>query len=121
MVAGVRSRYSRQVARRVIDGPSRSDLHRFVRKRVRRKSTLFTDEQKGYSGLRQHYRRGIVNHGARQYVDGNVHTNWIESFWAPLKRAHKGTYHQMSPKHMHRYVTEFAGRHNMRTWTLRIG
>ena len=31
-----------------------------------------------------------------------------------LKRAYQGTYHKMSPKHLDRYVTEFAGRHNLR-------
>ena len=31
-----------------------------------------------------------------------------------LKRAHKGTFHKMSPKHLHRYVDEFAGKHNIR-------
>lgn len=42
------------------------------------------------------------------------HTNGIESFWAMLKRGHKGTYHNMSAKHLHRYVDEFQGRHNHR-------
>ena len=31
-----------------------------------------------------------------------------------IKRGHAGTYHKMSPKHMSRYVSEFAGRHNVR-------
>ena len=31
-----------------------------------------------------------------------------------LKRAHKGTFHKLSPKHLQRYVTEFAGKHNVR-------
>ncbi len=31
-----------------------------------------------------------------------------------LKRAHKGTFHRLSPKHLQRYVDEFAGRHNQR-------
>lgn len=31
-----------------------------------------------------------------------------------LKRGYTGTYHHISPKHLHRYVDEFAGRHNMR-------
>lgn len=31
-----------------------------------------------------------------------------------LKRAHKGTFHKISPKHMDRYVTEFSRRHNIR-------
>ena len=43
-----------------------------------------------------------------------AHTNGIESFWAMLKRAHSGTFHKMSPKHLQRYVNEFAGKHNIR-------
>ena len=31
-----------------------------------------------------------------------------------LKRAHKGTFHKISPKHLQRYVSEFAGKHNVR-------
>ena len=31
-----------------------------------------------------------------------------------LKRAHKGTFHNLSARHLGRYVGEFAGRHNMR-------
>ena len=43
-----------------------------------------------------------------------AHTQGIESFWALLKRGYRGTYHHMSEKHLDRYVTEFAGRHNDR-------
>ena len=43
-----------------------------------------------------------------------AHINGIESFWSMLKRAHKGTFHKLSPKHLQRYVTEFAGKHNWR-------
>ena len=43
-----------------------------------------------------------------------AHTNGMESHWAMLKRGYIGIYHQMSPKHLHRYVTEFDGRHNAR-------
>ena len=43
-----------------------------------------------------------------------AHTNGIESFWALLKRGYHGTFHHISPKHLHRYVNEFATRHNMR-------
>ena len=43
-----------------------------------------------------------------------AHTNGMESFWAMLKRAHTGTFHKMSPKHLNRYVNEFAGKHDVR-------
>ena len=43
-----------------------------------------------------------------------AHTNGMESFWSMLKRAHAGTFHKMSPKHLDRYVQEFAGKHNIR-------
>ena len=43
-----------------------------------------------------------------------AHLNGIESFWAVLKRAHKGVYHKFSVKHLQRYVTDFAERHNVR-------
>ena len=36
------------------------------------------------------------------------------TLWAVLKRAHKGVFHNLSPKHLHRYVTEFEGKHNVR-------
>ncbi len=55
-----------------------------------------------------------ANHSVGEYVDGMAHINGIESFWNMLKRAHKGTFHKISPKHLDRYVHEFAGKHNIR-------
>ena len=55
-----------------------------------------------------------VKHSMKEYVRGMVHTNGIESFWSMLKRAYIGTYHKLSPKHMNRYVQEFAGKNNIR-------
>ena len=49
-----------------------------------------------------------------EYVRNEVHTNGIESFWSMLKRAHKGTYHKMSAKHLQRCVNEFSGRQRVR-------
>lgn len=49
-----------------------------------------------------------------EYVNGQAHTNGIESFWALLKRGYHGPYHKMSEKHLGRYINEFAGRRNVR-------
>ena len=43
-----------------------------------------------------------------------AHTNGMESFWSLLKRGYHGVYHHMSPKHLQRYVDEFAGRFSIR-------
>ena len=47
-------------------------------------------------------------------MNGQAHTNGVESFWAMLKRAYHGVYHHVSEKHLPRYVQQFAGKHNIR-------
>jgi len=56
-----------------------------------------------------------VRHSISEYERDQTHTHGIESFWAMLKRGYHGTYHKMSRKHLHRYVGEFSGRHNIRS------
>ena len=89
-------------------------LQVFVESNVEQGSVVYTDTHSGYRGLSYNYEHETVNHSVGEYVRGQVHTNGIESFWATLKRGYKGTYHHMSPKHLSRYITEFAGRHNVR-------
>ncbi|MCY4093181.1 MAG: IS1595 family transposase [Caldilineaceae bacterium] len=86
----------------------------FVRTTVKKGETVYTDENSGYNDLHFRYKHEVVNHGAREYVREQVHTNSIESFWALLRRGYYGVYHYMSPKHLHRYVNEFSGRQNAR-------
>lgn len=73
---------------------------------------VYTDDHRSYQGIP--FKHQTVVHSVSQYVDGQAHTNGIERFWATLKRGYHGTYHHMSPKHLNRYVGEFAGRHNAR-------
>ena len=76
-------------------------------------STVYTDSYGGYSELPIFgYTHESVNHSVGEYVRGMATTNGIESFWALLKRGYVGTFHIMSWKHLHRYVNEFASRHN---------
>ena len=72
---------------------------------------LYTDESPAYKGMPNHE---AVTHSTGEYVRGMAHTNGMESFWSMLKRAYTGTFHKLSPKHLDRYVQEFAGRHNIR-------
>jgi transposase-like protein len=72
---------------------------------------ICTDELASYRGMAE-YQHHVVNHSAKQYVDGMAHTNGIESVWAVLKRGFYGTYHFFSQKHLQRYVDEFSCRLN---------
>ena len=79
-------------------------------------ATLYTDDATAYKGSGREHE--TVKHSAAEYVryleNEKVHTNGVESFWSMLKRAHKDIYHRLSAKHLQRYVSEFAGRQNIR-------
>ncbi|MCY4619659.1 MAG: IS1595 family transposase [Chloroflexi bacterium] len=111
-VVGVKDRETGKVAAQVVPGTDAASLVPFVTDRTETDALVYTDEHKGYLPLPR--RREVVAHSVGEYVNGQAHTNGIESFWSMLKRGYVGTYHHMSPQHLDRYVTEFAGRHNQR-------
>ncbi|MDE0507185.1 MAG: IS1595 family transposase [Gammaproteobacteria bacterium] len=94
-------------------------LRAFVRERVKTEaSQLITDEYKGYLGMGKLLPHSVIKH-QEWYVDGDVHTNTIEGFWAMLKRGMFGQYHSVSGRRLQRYVDEFCFRYNRRqtdTW-----
>ena len=110
-VVGMKDRDTNAVTAHMVAGTDRPTLQGFITEHAAPDAPIYTDEHAGYRGLRNH---AAVHHSAKEYVDGEVHTNGIESFWALLKRGYIGTYHKMSVKHLDRYVQEFAGRHNQR-------
>ena len=81
---------------------------------VNKGSTLYSNDHKVYDGIDLFYKHETVKHSVSEYVKEQAHTNGIESFWALMKRGYDGTHHKVSLKHfLHRYVVEFAGRHNV--------
>ena len=62
------------------------------------------------AGIKQ--RHLVVNHSAKEYVNGMASTNGIESVWAVVKRGFNGIYHNWSSKHNQRYINEFTFRFN---------
>ena len=112
-VVGIKERGSKQVSAQVIDDTRRTTLHGFIEDHTEACTSVMTDDFISYRQL-DGYKHQFVRHSAGEYVADDVHVNGIESFWSMLKRAHKGTYHKMSRKHLDRYVSEFVGRHNIR-------
>ena len=111
IVVGMKDRKTKKVQAGIVESTNRATLSGFVERRTKPGAEVYTDDHSGYMSIPNHQ---IVRHSVGQYVDDQVHTNGIESFWASLKRGYVGTYHHMSVKHLHRYVNEFAGRHNVR-------
>ena len=111
-VVGAKQRHGGIQARPVASTGAQA-LGGFVSAAVEAGATVYTDANGAYGRLHA-FTHDTVRHSAGEYVRGAVHTNSIESFWSLLKRGYYGTYHRMSDKHLHRYVNEFAGRHNIR-------
>ena len=89
-------------------------MRAFVRERVDTSNTaLITDEYKGYLGMSKVMPHAVIKH-QDWYVNGSIHTNTIEGFWALLKRGMFGQFHSVSRRRLQRYVDEFCYRYNLR-------
>ena len=115
LVVGARQRGG---ALRMDTGPNRSrkTLHQFIRENISDDAeAIYTDEWASYKGIAdENTRHETVNHKAKEWVRGDVHTNTIESAWGLFKRAVVGSFHQISPKHLDLYLDEFEFRFNNR-------
>ena len=111
-VVGAKDRKTNKIKAAVVKVTDAKTLQGFVIATALAGATVYTDDAAAYRGMP--FDHASVRHSVGEYVDGMAHTNGIESFWSMLKRAHKGVYHQISPKHLQRYVDEFSGRHGVR-------
>ena len=111
-VVGVKDRATKHVAATVVTATDAATLQGFVGEHTAPGATVYTDDATAYESLP--FNHATVKHSLSEYVKGDIHTNGIESLWSMLKRAHKGTFHKLSPKHLDRYVQEFAGKQNLR-------
>jgi transposase-like protein len=76
---------------------------------------IMTDDFPAYDGCGDsNTRHETVNHSAKEWVRGDVHTNTMENVWSLFKRSIIGSYHQISVKHLDRYLDELEFRFNNR-------
>ena len=101
-----------RVRLRVLPEASRHTLHPFVHGTVEPGASIYTDNHRAYASV-EGFDHRTVDH-AEQYVDGVVHTNGLENFWALLKRGLGGTYISVQPFHLFRYLDERAFTFNER-------
>ncbi len=105
-----------EVRANVVPDRTRRTLQRQVRDQVELGTSVYTDSLASYTGLASDYAHAVVDH-AERYVNGRVHTNGIENFWALLERGIKGTYVHVAPIHLFRYLDERTFTYNQRDLT----
>ena len=72
-------------------------------------TTIYKDAHRTYNVIKSApFNLETVRHSTKEYVNGLVHTNGMESVWAILKRSITGTWHHVSVKHLSRHVDEAA-------------
>ncbi|MDE0171560.1 MAG: transposase [bacterium] len=92
-MVGMRDRATGKAIAKAVPNARADTLQGFVEQHRAPNAPLYTDGSGAYDGLSN---REAVHHSVGEYVRGMVHTNGMESFWATLKRAHKGTFHRLS-------------------------
>ena len=96
-------------------GPNKKRMQKFVRTHAPNPQRIMTDEHDGYRGLGDaDTTHETVTHSKKEYVRGDVHTNTVESAFGLFKRSLVGSFHQVSVKHLDRYLDEFEFRYNNR-------
>lgn len=110
-VVGIKDRPTNTVQANVVAHVDQETLENFIEDHADSDAIKYTDESSVYNRLSNHY---TCTHSIGAWVEGQAHTNGLESFWALLKRGYYGVFHHLSPKHLNRYVQEFTARHNMR-------
>jgi transposase-like protein len=79
---------------------------------------IVTDEFNAYPtamkavGLTERHK--TIKHKTKVYVNGDIHTNTVESSFSLLKRGIIGTWHKISAKHLSAYLDEMTFRFNRR-------
>lgn len=91
-----------------------SQVAPIIKRHVAQEAKFYTDDHASYKTVGKTRNHQIVIHSKGEYVRGDIHSNGIESFWSLFKRGVIRQYHQISVKHLSRYLNEFQFRFNNR-------
>ena len=111
-LVGAKERTTRKVAAPVVQHTDALTLPGCVAEHADLGAEVSTDDATAYQSLP--FDHATLKHSLSEYVRGDICTNGVESPWSMLKRAHKGRFPRLSPKHLDAYVQEFSGRRSLR-------
>lgn len=89
-------------------------LGQAINQHVEKEALIMTDEMSSYPKAVDGRVHLTTNHGMREYVRGDVHTNTVEGFFSLLKRGINGVYHHVGKGHLAKYCDEFSFRYDAR-------
>ena len=90
-------------------------IGRFMGRFISPDAHIMSDDDKAIGKAARAFKdHDTVAHGKKRYVRGNVHSNTGEGIAALLKRTQLGVYHQLSKRHLQRYIDEIVFRKNQR-------
>lgn len=91
-------------------------LHAFINANMSPDAAnIYTDEAQAYRGIGDEDTiHSTLNHHTGEYVRDDVHTQTVESAFSLFKRSLVGSFHQISEKHVDRYLDELEFRFNNR-------
>jgi len=90
-------------------------LIEIIKNNVMAGATVMTDEYRPYNHVAKlGYAYERVNHSAKVFAVGRVHTNTIEGAWSHFKLSIRAIYIGVSAKHLQKYCAEYEYRYNTR-------
>ena len=114
-VFGMKERETGKVYARYLENVNQWGIGQHMDEVLAPEAKVRTDESRLYANLtRKGFDHEIVIHSDKEWVRGDVHTQGIDGFWGLFKRGVIGSFHQISIKHLDRYVQEFSYRFNGR-------
>lgn len=75
-----------KVSAKTVKDAKKETLQKIIVEKVKKGSTIMTDEWLGYKGLSKKYVHKVIKHNGGKYVDGDIYTNTLEGFWSLFKR-----------------------------------
>ena len=105
----------------VVPDRTRDTLATKAREFVLPESMIFTDEWRLYDAVGREFKsHRRIKHKAKVYVEGDVHTQTVESFFALFKNSVRGAHHCVSTRYLQNYLDEYTFRWNRRKedWTI---
>jgi ISXO2-like transposase domain len=109
-----------EIRAKVVERVTMQEVENNIVQNAAQGSQIISDDFLSYNRISKMFPHKRIGHARGEYVNGDVHTNTIESFWALFKRGYHGIYHHMSRKHLQRYVDEFTFRFNRRADDMQV-